>query len=447
MDYIPQFGGPSGGNTQDLSGLPQEDNLAQLELKRRLARAEALRNAEVPQGQMVGNQFVPPSWTQYLANAVSKYQGGKQEREAIKQYGEYQKTKAQKQADALRQLTGDLEGTKTVNQGSYQIQVPSGNAPQTENLGGMQPVQTGMKAIDVPMATTTTRAPTAADRYAAIMKYGSAINDPRMVQEAIMGGINQANKAEETTAERTWREQQTKNEQEFNRIMQKDRQGFELSQQEKNFANQWKLQQSSQGFQASQNQLNRANQNANAPLVPILDTVTGKPKLVPRSQAVDAMPYTPAQEAKDLQKLKGAENFDTLIGGLRDAYTQLGKMGGITSTQQGPLSNLGAGIASSGIGQATGKMFGTEAQSIRNRIAQSRPLLLNAIKEATGMSAKQMDSNAELKMYLAAATDPTLDLQTNLNALDQLYTLYGTKQNKAPGDNVNNNVVDFGSLK
>ena len=307
MDYIPQFGGPLGGNTQDLSGLPQDDNLAQLELKRRLARAEALRNSEIPQGQMVGNQFVPPSWTQYLANAVSKYQGGKQEREAIKQYGEYTKTKAQKQADALRQLTGDLEGTKTVNQGSYQIQVPSGNAPQTENLGGMQPVQTGMKSIDVPMATTTTRAPTAADRYAAIMKYGSAINDPRMVQEAIMGGINQANKAEEVAGERTWREQQTKNEQEFNRIMQKDRQGFELSQQEKNFANQWKLQQSSQGFQAGQNQLNRQHQDVNAPLVTIYDPVTKQPKLVTRSQAVNAQPYSAAQEIKDAEKVKAQQ--------------------------------------------------------------------------------------------------------------------------------------------
>ena len=260
MDYIPQFRGMSGGNTQDVSGLPQDDNLAQFELKRRLARAEALRNAEIPQGQMVGNQFVPPSWTQFLANAVSKYQGGQQEREAMKQYGEYTKTKAQKQADALKALTGDLEGTKTVNQGSYQIQVPSGNAPQTENLGGMQPIETGMKNINVPMATTTTRAPTSGERYAAIMKYGSAINDPRMVQEAIMGNINQANKAEEVAGERTWREQQTKNEQEFNRIMQKDRQGFELTQGEKQFANQMALQKSNQGFQAGENAKNRANQ-------------------------------------------------------------------------------------------------------------------------------------------------------------------------------------------
>lgn len=240
--------------------MPIDDSMMQLEMKRRLARAEALRNQPIPQGQMVGNQFVAPSWTQYLANLVGQIQGGQEERQAMKQYGDYTKTKAQKQADALKQLTSDLEGTKQVNQGSYQIQVPTGEALQTENLGGMQPVQTGMKSIDVPMATTTTRAPNAGERYAAIMKYGSAINDPRMVQEAIMGGINQANKAEETAGERTWREQQTKNEQEFNRIMQKDRQGFELTQGEKNFANQMTLQKSSQSFQAGENAKNRAQQ-------------------------------------------------------------------------------------------------------------------------------------------------------------------------------------------
>lgn len=247
-------------NTQDVSGMPIDDSMMQLELKRRLARAEALRNQAAPQGQMVSGRFVAPSWTQYLANAVGQIQAGQEERQAMNKYGEYTKSKAQKQAEALKQLTGDLEGTKQINQGSYQIQVPTGESPQTENLGGMQPVQTGMKSIDVPMATTTTRAPTAGERYAAIMKYGSAINDPRMVQEAIMGGINQANKAEETAGERAWREKQTANEQEFNRIQQKDRQGFELTQQEKSFANQMALQKSNQGFQAGESAKNRASQ-------------------------------------------------------------------------------------------------------------------------------------------------------------------------------------------
>jgi hypothetical protein len=104
----------------------------------------------------------------------------------------------------------------------------------------------------------------------------------------------------------------------------------------------------------------------------------------------------------------------------------------------GAVSNVLAAVGSSGPGQFLGNMVGTENQSARNSIAQTRPLLLNAIKQATGMSAKQMDSNAELKMYLAAATDPKLDIKANMAALDSLDRLYGlglgpTKPNEAGG--------------
>ena len=87
--------------------------------------------------------------------------------------------------------------------------------------------------------------------------------------------------------------------------------------------------------------------------------------------------------------------------------------------------NVPAYLSSTGAGQQAGKLFGTENQSARNTIVQSRPLLLAAIKNATGMSAKQMDSNVELKMYLAAATDPSLDYEANMKALNQLEDLYG----------------------
>ena len=72
------------------------------------------------------------------------------------------------------------------------------------------------------------------------------------------------------------------------------------------------------------------------------------------------------------------------------------------------------------MGQAFGKAFGTKNQSARNDIAMSRPALLAALMKATGMSAKQMDSNAELKLWLSTATDPTLDVEANRRALDNI---------------------------
>jgi len=156
-------------------------------------------------------------------------------------------------------------------------------------------------------------------------------------------------------------------------------------------------------------------------------------------------------DAKSQSKFAGRENVDTLITGLRDQYNILKSNEGITSTEANFLPNLRSAASRSAVGQAFGQAIGSTNQSARNTIAQSRPLLLNAIKDATGMSAKQMDSNAELKMYLAAATDPSLDYESNMNALKQLERLFGTPaENQGQGTSKTptgqQKEVDFNSL-
>lgn len=83
------------------SGMPQDDAMMELELKRKMKFADALRNQETPQGQMVSGHYVAPSITQHLAGLANKYQAGQQEQEAMKQYGEAQTSKAKKYADLL----------------------------------------------------------------------------------------------------------------------------------------------------------------------------------------------------------------------------------------------------------------------------------------------------------------------------------------------------------
>lgn len=133
----------------------------------------------------------------------------------------------------------------------------------------------------------------------------------------------------------------------------------------------------------------------------------------------------PTKAKADETRGTGQAAVSDTVTQLKDLYDQLDKNGDITSTSSGGLSNSVAAIESSGLGQGFGKLFGTKSQSLRNQINQSRPLLLQAIKQATGMSSKQMDSNAELKFYLSAATDPTLDVQANRKALEHLDKLYG----------------------
>lgn len=129
-------------------------------------------------------------------------------------------------------------------------------------------------------------------------------------------------------------------------------------------------------------------------------------------------------QALDAQKTAGTSDVNAALATLRDAYGRLETGGGITNTDAGVLDNATAALASSGVGQSLGRIFGTKNQSARNDIAMTRPALLSALMKATGMSAKQMDSNAELKLWLTTATDPALDVQSNRRALDALEKKY-----------------------
>jgi hypothetical protein len=149
---------------------------------------------------------------------------------------------------------------------------------------------------------------------------------------------------------------------------------------------------------------------------------------MPQSQAQGMQLYNP-QAAQQLQKSKtkaeAKEQLSGVVQQLNNSYTALEKGGGITSTGQGTLANIRAAAGSSGIGQAIGGALGTENQRQRQEIEQTRPLLLNLIKEATGMSAQQMNSNAEMNLYLKAATDPTLSVEANRSALANLDKMFG----------------------
>lgn len=156
--------------------------------------------------------------------------------------------------------------------------------------------------------------------------------------------------------------------------------------------------------------------------------------------SLEAIPGGPADakaQALAQRQADGANDVDVALGTLRDAYSRLEEGGGITSTNKSSGANAAASIASSGVGQAAGRLFGTKNQSARNDIAMSRPGLLAAVMKATGMSAKQMDSNAELKLWLSTATDPTLDVESNRKALDNIERKYmrpGARLMPPPGN-------------
>jgi hypothetical protein len=140
--------------------------------------------------------------------------------------------------------------------------------------------------------------------------------------------------------------------------------------------------------------------------------------------SMEFIPGGPADEKAQQQKT-GAGTVGSVVADLRDRYRKLQEGGGIVESGGNTLSNIRAYASSSDAGQVLGGMLGTKNQGERDSIAMTRPVLLQAIMKATGMSAKQMDSNAELKLYLATATDPTKGLQANMAALDRIEQMFG----------------------
>jgi hypothetical protein len=131
-------------------------------------------------------------------------------------------------------------------------------------------------------------------------------------------------------------------------------------------------------------------------------------------------------EVSPMEKVKkGKGQVSGLLDELKKRYEELDKEGGIVNTDRDFISNIGSRVASSGFGQGVGRALGTKEQSIRNKIEQTRPLLLNAIRQATEMGARGLDSEKELEFYLKAATDPSIDIDSNLNALRVLDRAYG----------------------
>lgn len=128
---------------------------------------------------------------------------------------------------------------------------------------------------------------------------------------------------------------------------------------------------------------------------------------------------------KQVDKQVAQDRVSELLGNLQANYETLREGGATVDTKQNWMQNVKARIGSSAVGQMLGGAVGTAEQEIRDKIQMAKPLLINEIRAATGMSAKAMDSNAELQFYLQAATDPTRNIEANLQAIKYLDSAYG----------------------
>jgi hypothetical protein len=132
-----------------------------------------------------------------------------------------------------------------------------------------------------------------------------------------------------------------------------------------------------------------------------------------------------AKEKAELGKTKVEATLDKML----QSYQKLKDLYAIVSTERegiaGTFSNIGA-RAGAALGTTVGRATGTKAQTERDVIQNLRMDLVRDIKQATGMSAQELNSNFELQAILDSLSDPYgQSYETAIRTIQRLSEAYG----------------------
>lgn len=130
-------------------------------------------------------------------------------------------------------------------------------------------------------------------------------------------------------------------------------------------------------------------------------------------------------EEENRIKTRGRKLFSNVLNDLRKDYRTLNELKAIPSTKRGSFENIGDYIGSSMVGRIGQNAVGTKASVPLNNISNSKLTLMNALKEATNLSATQLSSNVELMTFLDSLSDPTQGFESAMETIRRLENLYG----------------------
>ena len=155
-----------------------------------------------------------------------------------------------------------------------------------------------------------------------------------------------------------------------------------------------------------------------------------------KARAVAAVTADADTAKQERQRDPARRQVSTLINKVRGAYEALEKAQAIPSEKRGGFANAMDYMATSSLGREAQKMVATNESKYLSEITNSRKLLATAIKNATGMTAQEMNSNVELTLMLDALTDPTQGIEAARSTLDTLEELFGPRTAPSSGAGV-----------
>lgn len=129
-------------------------------------------------------------------------------------------------------------------------------------------------------------------------------------------------------------------------------------------------------------------------------------------------------QAKQRLSAEGKARFAKSVNFLRNKYKALNSRGEMISAKNSMFDNLSNWAEAQAV-QVIGNPTGSINQSDRESIINQRNILIPLLLEATGASARMIDSNAEAQRFLQALTGPTQSYETVMDSLDNVEALFG----------------------
>jgi hypothetical protein len=373
----------------DNSGVPSVYGMTKQKSDRARKLAEALRQEAIaPQGRMVGNTFVAPSITQYLASGLKGYQANEMERKADAEEQAVYEAKQKQMTDAQKAYMDALRPQ----------QVQTGVAKQPFEPGQMD--QFGSPMAGQQQATQpvmSQKQPTPQDLYMAQMQYAQATQNPELMMNAGNSIAQYQDKQQTRQEDRENKLFDVQDARKYEDIVRKDQQGFQLTQQERQFAQQFQLQAQGQGFQAGENAKNRNFQ-------------AGQNNLS-------------RQQQMDLMNMKtGAATTGTPQAKINDAKDVLSIL-----NQAAPLVNKSTGSGLGNLVDESAKFFGRSTGGAQ-AAAQLKALEGTLVSKMPKMSGPQSDKDVLLYKQMAGQIgDPTVppaQKQAAMNTINELNSRY-----------------------
>jgi hypothetical protein len=135
----------------------------------------------------------------------------------------------------------------------------------------------------------------------------------------------------------------------------------------------------------------------------------------------------------EAERAQARQEFDKTLANIITQYKDLGAKGMLVKPGETTLANRAkAAAATSAPGLTT--ILSPERGEAVSTLANMRQTMLSALMGATGMSAKNIDSNAEMRAYLNSLSNPGQSVKTIVDTLNNLSERFGTNMRLSEAD-------------